>query len=683
MKNLLLAFLLIPAFMSAQIKTLIYNESTNGMETPEWEGGNTELEFADINNDGYADLLTMGDHGNPGVNTNQQGIIVYFSDGNGGWNVSMNGDLGYGGIAIGDVNNDGFLDVGYGIHHNYSSTDFGDQIMEVVLGDGSGVNWIPWDDGLASNGETWGMFGTDFADIDNDGDLDMGSISFGCCSGVHVYQNQMDGTWVQSFGVMNGNSGMRFEFGDFNNDGYTDFIVAYELGAVYFGDGTGSFTNMDGNLPDPGGIGYSGPSVGDVDQDGDQDIAFVSTEIEVWGWDQVNENWMDLSGNLTGTSQFQETQLYDFNADGYTDLSAYGDGQFKLWLGDGSGNWTEETSFVTSDIDDCKAFRVGGDVDHNGYPDIAIVAEGGSWPSYQNEITFYKESSPADSLWVKELFPGGFERFYPGTVQIITWVSEVQQGTGSQLSIEYSFIGQEGPWQSIAENIPNSGQFQWIIPNTPSENCHLKYTVTSIEDTASCVSALPFIILGEEILYAWFEADITTGYVPLQVQFTDLSSGEINAWNWDFNGDGMVDDETQNPQYTYEEEGVYTVQLVVFGDTQTDTLMREDYVDALVSGMISNKSNLTNIRVHPNPFTDHLIIHIEDNIAPVIVKGRLFKPDGQPIKGAECTSEIIPGQQQLEIELGESQFSRLPAGIYILEITLDANHSQYLKVIKK
>ena len=38
--------------------------------------------------------------------------------------------------------------------------------------------------------------------------------------------------------------------------------------------------------------------------------------------------------------------LADVDADGNTDLFAFGNGTCTLWLGDGSGNWTQETSFT-------------------------------------------------------------------------------------------------------------------------------------------------------------------------------------------------------------------------------------------------------------------------------------------------------------------------------------------------
>ena len=113
--------------------------------------------------------------------------------------------------------------------------------LEVALGDGTGRSWTPWDDGLATNGETYGMFGSDFADVDGDGDLDLGSISFGCCSGVHVYLNGGDGAWQQSFGFVGGNARQEFTFGDVNGDGWPDLAVSHQNGTVYVGNGNGGF----------------------------------------------------------------------------------------------------------------------------------------------------------------------------------------------------------------------------------------------------------------------------------------------------------------------------------------------------------------------------------------------------------------------------------------------------------
>ncbi len=275
-----------PAAPASAGRRLAYVESSVGLVPPTLDGGGTELEMGDVDGDGHLDLVSIGDHGSPYVNTDQHGVMVWFGDGAGSWGVVMTGEFGYGGIALGDVNGDGFMDVGYGMHHNYSGIDLGDQLLEVALGDGSGSSWTPWDDGLATNGEDWGMFSTDFADVDNDGDLDVGSNSFGCCAGVHVYLNQGDGTWVQSFGFLGGNSADEIVFGDINGDGNADFAVSQQYGTVYLGDGSGGFALDDGNLPAGGSSGRLGVSLGDVNGDGREDLAFRTSSggLEVWAW---------------------------------------------------------------------------------------------------------------------------------------------------------------------------------------------------------------------------------------------------------------------------------------------------------------------------------------------------------------------------------------------------------------
>ena len=66
-----------------------------------------------------------------------------------------------------------------------------------------------------------------------------------------------------------------------------------------------------------------------------------------------------------------------------------------------------------------------------------------------------------------------------------------------------------------------------------------------------------------EKLKALFVMDVTTGIAPLNVSFSDISSGIPNAWYWDF-GDGTFDstiNTKQNPMHTYLKAGNYIVTL--------------------------------------------------------------------------------------------------------------------------
>jgi hypothetical protein len=136
---LVLMFLISPEIQFGQ-NTLSYQRIINGLDQPDFDEGATDFVFDDINMDGHPDILSVGDHGSPNFNSAQHGILVWFGDGEGNFQHYMNGNFGYGGIAVGDVNNDGFKDVGFGVHHNYSTTNFGDQLIEVALGDGTGMN---------------------------------------------------------------------------------------------------------------------------------------------------------------------------------------------------------------------------------------------------------------------------------------------------------------------------------------------------------------------------------------------------------------------------------------------------------------------------------------------------------------------------------------------------------------
>ncbi|MBN1997512.1 PKD domain-containing protein [candidate division KSB1 bacterium] len=73
-----------------------------------------------------------------------------------------------------------------------------------------------------------------------------------------------------------------------------------------------------------------------------------------------------------------------------------------------------------------------------------------------------------------------------------------------------------------------------------------------------------------------FTANRTSGVVPLTVQFSDKSTGEITDYEWDF-GDGSTSQIT-NPSHQYQTPGLYTVSLTVTGPGGTDQEIKQEYI---------------------------------------------------------------------------------------------------------
>ncbi|MCB2219865.1 MAG: right-handed parallel beta-helix repeat-containing protein [Bacteroidetes bacterium] len=76
-----------------------------------------------------------------------------------------------------------------------------------------------------------------------------------------------------------------------------------------------------------------------------------------------------------------------------------------------------------------------------------------------------------------------------------------------------------------------------------------------------------------------FEADITSGWDPLTVQFTDMSLLNPVSWEWDFDNDGNIDATEQNPEWTFQYPGIYTVKLTVSNESTTKTEIKTDYIN--------------------------------------------------------------------------------------------------------
>lgn len=92
---------------------------------------------------------------------------------------------------------------------------------------------------------------------------------------------------------------------------------------------------------------------------------------------------------------------------------------------------------------------------------------------------------------------------------------------------------------------------------------------------------------------AKFSADVTSGCAPLQVNFTDQSTGNVSSWSWDL---GVSTSSAKNPTAIYLNPGTYTVKLTVSnaaGNTSTTSTLITVYALPTVDFSASDTTGCT------------------------------------------------------------------------------------------
>ena len=105
------------------------------------------------------------------------------------------------------------------------------------------------------------------------------------------------------------------------------------------------------------------------------------------------------------------------------------------------------------------------------------------------------------------------------------------------------------------------------------------YTVTLIA-TGGCAPdtliRVDYVTATVASVTAAFSGDPLSGCAPLDVTFTDESTGGATSWSWDF-GDGNTST-AQNPVHTYTASGEFDVQLTVTGPGGSDSITSTAYI---------------------------------------------------------------------------------------------------------
>jgi len=96
-------------------------------------------------------------------------------------------------------------------------------------------------------------------------------------------------------------------------------------------------------------------------------------------------------------------------------------------------------------------------------------------------------------------------------------------------------------------------------------------------NSASCFD--PYIEdCGFVAIAANFTSDQTEICQYDVVNFTDNSTGDITSWNWTFEGGDPATSTEQNPVVTYNETGMFDVELEVSDGANSNSLFSEDYI---------------------------------------------------------------------------------------------------------
>ncbi|WP_027420297.1 T9SS type A sorting domain-containing protein [Crocinitomix catalasitica] len=359
----------------------------------------------DLDEDGYEDIISFEKTGMP-----SRQLLVYFKN-NGDGTFADSIIIGEvpgtpKAVDIGDVDNDGFLDV--------LVAQSAGRIVSVFKTEGSPLSWvnstiieyitIPYDGQLL--------------DMDEDGDLDVlfNFVAPGDASAIRWYENLDDGNF--SADPVWSEGGVDYPrksiYKDVDNDGLKDIVSTSTVGEnkiVWNKNlGTGEFSDLaliSDDVLDPLSV-----SVGDIDNDGDNDVLSISvTDQKVALYRNLGDGVFDDQEVLFSELPYPQTiDLADFDNDGNLDIMVsykYEFGEYNVeqpvvWfknLGggsfDGSYNYISINTYRPEKLD---VFDIDGD----GLDDVLAI-------DFQLDKVYWYKNHGDLNFQLKEIISDDFD----------------------------------------------------------------------------------------------------------------------------------------------------------------------------------------------------------------------------------------------------------------------------------
>ena len=177
--------------------------------------------------------------------------------------------------------------------------------------------------------------------------------------------------------------------------------------------------------------------------------------------------------------------------------------------------------------------------------------------------------------------------------------------------------------------------------------------------------------ISKKAAHADFIAEPTWGTPPMLVEFSDLSVGEIMNWSWDFDNDGVIDSNDQNPTYTYFNQGTYSVSLTVSDSLENEnTLLKENYITVQYVSADNDLVSTDNILLtYPNPFNPSTTIEFSiQNESKIELS--IFNIKGQKIKTL-ADNKHSQGSHSIVWNGDDEFYKPVSSGIYFYKLNVN------------
>jgi len=537
-----------------------------------------------------------------------------------------------------------------------------DDFVRCFNGNSSGIADIIWeyeDDAVYSKN---GL--TTIEDINNDGYDDVivgyawGSRSVKALSGktgemIWVYDTHVygDGGWVYQI----------WTAFDYNDDGVYDVLAATGNDGnntgpkrIFCLDGLSGVPIWEANTNGPN---FAVIGVEDFTGDGIPDViggASNNTEMEgkVYG---INGDSGSILWEFTtsASSVWALVQIDDINNDGVPEIGAGDFGGHFYAIDPVNGNSIYNGSIGGSPI--ILNFEALDDVNGDGFMDFSVAS------SSANAITINGQTGQnvwlqglSDKVWnidqIADVSGDGINDLVAGTLYSSNYCYFIDGTNGNEL-----FSNNFGePIDAIA-----------AIPDINGDGS-MEMVVGGRDGALYCYSGG----LNANMLNADFVADTTNGFAPLEVNFTDLSIGSPDSWEWDFDNDGVIDSYDQHPNYIYNLPGLYSVKLRVSSGSLFNSIIKTDYINVELESGFDNPTDNASLSIYPNPFSKLTNISFQA-ISNSNVQIIIYNLQGSQVR--YLMQEGSNTNSLIDIEwdgTNDSGYS-LPEGIYILELKTD------------